>query len=304
MTRIALALLLLVAAVTAAPPPKAKPVGHPPAWTLTADTTAVGRVNLRAILDLEPVQQVVLTADARRRVKDWSLAKEFRFDPLTDVDGLTFHRHGTKSPEWMTVGHGQFPNDKPKRVVELDWLGESWAAVTVSDTALVIGGSKEAIAPALKSEEKAAKPAVLGLIPKDADKLLGWVAVAWPDELRKADFWKTVGVEMPEKLWDTAPGFVVRLEVDRGDWRFTVRIPTADADAARGWGEVLKELRPLVLYFAQIFAGAVSPSFMPVLNAITNGLGEVLVSGTDVSIALTIPEKSVRPVLEALFPDD
>lgn len=303
MTRIALVLLSLVAVGLAAPPPKAKPVGHPPAWTLTADTTVVGRLNLRTILDLEPVREVVLTKAARRRVKDWSFAKEFRFDPLADVDALTFTRHGAKSPEWMTIGHGQFRNDHPNRVAELDWQGERWAAASVSNTALAIGGSKEAIAPALKPEGKAAKPAVVGLIPKDADKLLAWVAVVWPDELRKADFWQSLKIDVPEKLWDAAPGFVIRLELDGGGWRFTLRIPTTDADAAKGWGAVLTQLRPLVLHLCQNAAGSAPPSFMPVVNAVTKGLGEVTVSGTDVSIELVIPDKVVRPVLEALFPE-
>jgi hypothetical protein len=96
---------------------------------------------------------------------------------------------------------------------------------------------------------------------------------------------------------------VVRLEVDRGDWRFVLHIPAADADSAKGWEKALKQARVAMVNLIPLAFGGISPTLTPVLDAFTKGLGEVKVSGTDASIELTVPKKAVRPVLQALFPD-
>ena len=274
---------------------------------LTEDTTAVARVKLLALLELGPVQKVALTPALRKQIKDSPAFRKFRFDPLKDLHELTLLYRETDRPEEQAVVYlrGLFDKEPKGKGIDLADHGLTGWALCFNDGILMAGQSKDLLDAAFKSEAgvKAVKNPLVGLIPKDDSKLLAWVAAKWPEFLRKEDFFRFVGIQIPDTLWDAAPGLIVTAEIDKGDWRFLLRVPAKDEESAEGWQGILNQLIDVFKTFGPLVGGQ-RPRAKSLIDATVAGIGKAKQEGKAVTVELVIDGKTMEKILQDLFGDE
>jgi len=220
---------------------------------LPADTDLVLGLNVRTVLDFLPVQRHLLQ-DLRKNVKEsWPLLKQFRFDPLRDMDALTLAMQTGKGDandlRFLLLLHGRF--NEVARVVASEQFGRKMCATCPSTALVVVADSKEKLTAALDR----ARPGRATPLPRELLRLLGrvdtkqtfWLAQA-PSESSKQSIRR-----LADGLADRFEGLTFEIELrDKAVLALTVYSgdgATADLWRKRlaEWAAVAKAYIPIVL---------------------------------------------------------
>ena len=268
------------------------------------ETVFVAHVRLRTLLDYLPFKKHALTP-LKEALKTIKVFQKFQFDPVADVSGIMFSSSTKEFDTSCLALYGQFKKDKMNDVVEGEVGGITGAAVAVSDSLILAAGSKATLEKIRKprTREDVAKLPLVKLIPKEPDQYLAWAVLKSPINIDLASL-KALGIDIQAGEWEKLSGVVLTIGLDKGNWKFTVKLPTSDADAAEGWGAHLNKLIVALTTFLPIIAGN-QPQFKESVDALCIALGSTKydLQGKVASASFLLDEKVLELFLKALFPE-
>lgn len=268
------------------------------------ETAFLVHIRLRTLLDYLPFKKHALTP-LKEALKNIEVFQKFKFDPVADVSSIMLS-HSTKEVDMSCLAlFGEFKKEKLNEIVEGNAGGITGVTVAVSDALILATNSKETLEKIRKprTREDVAKLPLVKLIPKDPDQYLAWAAVTSPINIDLASL-KVLGIDVDAGDWKKLSGVVLMIGLDKGNWKFTIKLPTSDADAAETWEAHLNKLIVALKTFLPIVAGN-QPQFKDSVDALCLALATTKydVQGKVVSASFQLDEKVLELFLKALFPE-
>ena len=268
------------------------------------ETAFLVHIRLRTLLDYLPFKRHALTP-LKEALKSIEVFQKFKFDPVADVSSIMLS-HSTKEVDVSCLAlFGEFKKEKLNDIVEGNAGGITGVTVAVSDALILATNSKETLEKIRKPrlQEDVAKLPLVKLIPKDPDQYLAWAILKSPIDIDLSSL-KAFGIGIDPGDWKSLSGIVLTIGLEKGNWKFTIKLPTSDEDAADTWQSHLEKLIVALKTFLPIIAGN-QPQFKDSVDALCLALATTKydVQGKVVSASFQLDEKVLELFLKALFPE-
>lgn len=268
------------------------------------ETAFLVHIRLRTLLDYLPFKKHALTP-LKEALKNIEVFQKFKFDPVADVNSIMLS-HSIKEVDMSCLAlFGEFKKEKLNEIVEGNAGGITGVTVAVSDALILATNSKETLDKIRKPRlrEDIAKLPLVKLIPKDPDQYLAWAVLKSPIDIDLTSL-KALGIGVNPEDMKELSGIVLTIGLEKGNWKFTIKLPTTDADAAVTWEAHLKKLITVLTTFLPIVAGN-QPLYKDSVEALCLALAntKIDVQGKVVSASFLLDEKVMELFLQTLFPE-